>query len=358
MDVLSDVLRVVRLSGALFFTAELSAPWALESPDSASLASVLPNAECLALFHVLVEGECWVDTAGHPSVQLHSGDVIIYPHSHPHIMRSAPGVSSVPINTVLPTGSGDQLSQLSYGGGGGRKSRFLCGYLGCDQRFAPLVGALPTMLLVRSRNGQATVEAIGPSGEKPANVRHSSGTWLNTTLGYTIHEAVSSRPGNAAMLGRLTEIMFLNIVREYMQQLPPGQTGWLAGVQDPHVGKALRLMHAEPARHWTVEQLAHEAGTSRSALAERFTELLGEAPMHYLATWRIHLARQLLCEPARSIPDIAVRVGYESEAAFARAFKRLVGIPPAAWGRAVAKVPAPPASSGSSAPASKRAAAR
>ena len=182
-------------------------------------------------------------------------------------------------------------------------------------------------------------------------------TRLSTTLGYTIHEAASSRPGNAAMLGRLTEIMFLDIVREYMQQLPPGQTGWLAGLQDPHVGEALRLMHAKPARHWTVEQIAREVGTSRSALAQRFTELLGEAPMHYLATWRIHLARQLLCEPARSIPDIAVRVGYESEAAFGRAFKRLVGTPPAAWGRA-AKDPRPQASSGTRAPTFKRAAAR
>jgi transcriptional regulator GlxA family with amidase domain len=157
------------------------------------------------------------------------------------------------------------------------------------------------------------------------------------------------------MLSRLTEIMFLNIVREYMQQLPPGEIGWLAGIQDPHVGKALRLMHAEPARRWTVEQIAHDVGTSRSALAERFTELLGEAPMHYLATWRIHLARQLLCEPARSIPDIAVRVGYESEAAFCRAFKRLVGTPPAAWGRA-AKDPRPKASQGARAPQSGRAA--
>ena len=354
MDVLSDVLRVVRLSGALFFTAEFSAPWALESPDQALLAAVLPNAECLALFHVLVEGECWVETTGHPTVHIHSGDVIIYPHSHPHIMRSAPGVRSIPINKVLPTGTSDELLQLSYGGGG-NKSRFLCGYLGCDQRFAPLIGALPTMLLVRSRNGQTAVEGIR-GGTKSADVRTSVGTWLSTTLGYTIHEAASSRPGNAAMLGRLTEIMFLDIVREYMQQLPPGQTGWLAGLQDPHVGKALRLMHAEPGRRWTVEQIAREAGTSRSALAERFTELLGEAPMHYLATWRIHLARQLLCEPARSIPDIAVRVGYESEAAFSRAFKRLVGTPPAAWGRAAAKAPRPQASSGSHASESKRAA--
>jgi AraC-like DNA-binding protein len=356
MDVLSDVLRVVRLSGALFFTAELSAPWALESPDRALLATVLPNAECLALFHVLVDGECWVDTAGHPTVHLHTGDVIIYPHSHPHIMRSAPGVRSVPINKVLPTGSGDQLALLRHGGGG-NKSRFLCGYLGCDQRFAPLIGALPAMLLVRSRNGQAAVETVRRDGKKSADVHHSAGTWLCTTLGYTIHEAASSRPGNAAMLGRLTEIMFLDIVREYMQQLPPGQTGWLAGLRDPHVGKALGLMHAEPARHWTVDQIAREAGTSRSALAERFTELLGEAPMHYLATWRIHLARQMLCDPARSIPDIAVRVGYESEAAFGRAFKRLVGTPPAAWGRA-AKDPRPQASSGTHAPAFKRAAAR
>jgi AraC-like DNA-binding protein len=248
-------------------------------------------------------------------------------------MRSKPGLSPTPIRSVLPPAPSDQLLQITYGGGG-EVSRFICGYLACDQRFKPLVGALPTILVVRRRNDYASVEAVTSDGVQFTDLQRPSGTWLNTTLRYTINEASSPRPGNAAMLGRLTELMFLESLRTYMHQLPAGQTGWLAGLQDPHVGKVLRLMHAEPARRWTVEQLAREAATSRSALAQRFTELLEESPMHYLASWRIHLARQMLRDGARSVQDVAERVGYESEAAFSRAFKRMVGEPPASWGRA------------------------
>jgi AraC-like DNA-binding protein len=253
-------------------------------------------------------------------------------------MRSKPGVNPTPIRSVLPSGPGDELLQINYGGGG-KLSHFICGYLACDQRFKPLVGSLPTILIVRSRNGYSSVEALTADGTQAADLQRPSGTWLNTTLRYTINEASSPRPGNAAMLGRLTELMFLEILRAYMQQLPEGQTGWLAGLRDPHVGKALRLMHAEPGRHWTVEELAREAATSRSALAQRFTELLQESPMHYLAGWRIHLARQMLRDGSYSVQDVAERVGYDSEAAFSRAFKRLVGEPPASWGRASSRSP-------------------
>jgi AraC-like DNA-binding protein len=258
---------------------------------------------------------------------------------------------------VLPSGPRDELLQINYGGGG-KKSRFICGYLSCEQRFGPLVGALPTMLLVHSSDDHATVEAVSRGGRQTTDVQRPAGTWLSTTLRYTINEAALPRPGNAAMLGRLTEMMFLQILREYMHQLPSGQTGWLAGLQDPHVGKALRLMHAEPARRWTVEALAREAATSRSALAQRFTELLRESPMRYLAGWRIQLARQMLREDSHSIPEIAERVGYESEAAFSRAFKRLVGKPPAAWGRAAVPGGQPQRRMPARPPATRRATAR
>ncbi len=334
MDVLSDVLRVIRLSGSVFFTAHFSSPWALDSPNPGLLACVvLPQAECMALFHVVIDGECWVDCQGHAAVHITTGDAIIFPHAHSHTMRSRPGVNPMPIRNILPSRPSDELLQIKYGGGG-EVSRFICGYLACDQRFKPLIGALPTILLVRSRNDYASVEAISSDGMQATDLQRPSGDWLNTTLRYTIHEASSPRPGNAAMLGRLTELMFLEILRAYMHQLPASQTGWLSGLRDPHVGKALRLMHAEPARRWTVEELAREAATSRSALAQRFTDLLNESPMHYLAGWRIHLAREMLRERACSVQEVAERVGYESEAAFSRAFKRLVGHSPAAWGRA------------------------
>ena len=330
MDVLSDVLRVVRLSGAVFFTADFSSPWAIESPVPGALVStVMPDAECVVLFHILVDGSCEVVCQSHPATAMQAGDVIVFPRGDQHTMRSDAAATSAPLASIFSPGRHDETPQLSYGGGG-RTSRFVCGYLNCDQRFSPLVEALPTMLLVRSRDDYSSIEAIDVGGSKPTVVPPGSGTWLGTTLKFTVNEARAARPGNAAMLGRLTELMFVEILREYMQRLPVTQGGWLAGVNDPIVGKALRLLHGNPARNWTVDALAHEGAASRSVLAQRFTELVGESPIRYLANWRMQLAKQMMRDGTR-IQDVATRVGYDSEAAFNRAFKRATGCPPAAW---------------------------
>jgi AraC-like DNA-binding protein len=333
MDVLSDVLRVVRLSGAVFFNAEFSAPWSISSPQGRDLASmILPTAECVSLFHVLVDGECWFRSEGYPQVRLTSGDVIVFPHAHPHDMSSHKGGETTPIGTLIPGESGDTLASVSHGGGG-KKSRFVCGYLQCDQRFGPLIGSLPTMMLLRRANRYALVETVDADGQRPSPVAEGADTWLSTTLEYAIREAKSEAPGNATMLERLTELIFVEILRQYMKQLREGQPGWLAGLGDPYVGKALRLMHEAPERDWTVEELAREAAISRSALAQRFTNVIGDSPKHYLASWRIELAKRMLREGLHPIPEIADRVGYESEAAFNRAFKRITGSPPATWRR-------------------------
>src|SRR5262245_24414255 len=336
MDVLSDVLRVVRLSGSLFFTADFSSPWAVESPVPEKLPSaVLPEADCVVLFHILVEGECEVVCRDHPVTTMESGDVIVFPRGEQHTMRSHDAGTPTPLASVFPPGSYDEPPLLAYGGGG-RTSHFVCGYLNCDQRFHPLVESLPTMMLVRSRDDYSAIDAIDARGSRPTGVPQGSGTWLGTTLKFTIDEARAARPGNAAILGRLTELMFVEILREYMQRLPANQGGWLSGLNDPYVGKALRLMHEQPMRDWTVDDLAREAAVSRSVLAQRFTELVGEAPMRYLAGWRMQIAKQMMREGAGNIQDIATRVGYESEAAFSRAFKRATGSPPAAWRRGAA----------------------
>lgn len=335
MDVLSDVLRVVRLTGSVFFMGEFSAPWALEEPNAEELAAfAIPNAECIVLFHILAEGDCYFEPKGLPAVRMESGDVIIFPQADPHRMCSHLGVRPGAVNSELAQAISNDTGQISLGGGG-KKSRFICGYLNCDQRFQPLLEALPNILVVRGRDDYAAVEAIDRNGVRPTQVPRGSSTWLSTTLKFTVHEARAGHPGNAAMLGRLTELMFVEILRQYMQQLPPGQSGWLAGLNDPCVGKALRLMHAEPARNWTVDDLAREAGVSRSVLAERFTELVGDSPMKYLSNWRIQLAKQMLREGQRNIQQVASKVGYESEAAFNRAFKRATGIPPATWRKGV-----------------------
>jgi AraC family transcriptional regulator, alkane utilization regulator len=331
MDVLSDVLRVVRLSGAVFFTADFSSPWALESPIPEMLVSALmPEAECVVLFHILVDGECEIACKGHPVTTMESGDVIVFPRGEQHTMRSHAAAATTPLTSVFSPGTYDEPPQLSYGGGG-KTSRFVCGYLNCDQRFGPLVEALPTMLLVRGRDDYSTIQAIDASGTHSTLMPQGSGTWLGTTLKFTINEAKAARPGNSAMLGRLTELMFVEIIREYMHRLPANQGGWLAGLNDAHVGKALRLMHSNPIRDWTVDELAREAAVSRSVLAQRFTELVGEAPMRYLASWRMQLAKQMMREGTHNVQEVATRVGYESEAAFNRAFKRVTGSPPATW---------------------------
>jgi len=336
MDVLSDVLRVVRLSGAVFFTADFSSPWAIESPVADKLvATVMPDAECVVLFHILVDGRCEVECEGHPQTLMESGDVIVFPRGDQHTMRSKGAGEATPLASIFRPRANVEPPQLSYGGGG-QTSRFVCGYLNCDQRFSPLVEALPTMLLVRSRDDYSSIEAVDARATLPAVVPQGSGTWLGTTLKFTVNEARAARPGNAAILGRLTELMFVEILREYMQRLPASQGGWLSGLNDPHVGKALRLMHEHPVRDWTVDDLAREAAVSRSVLAQRFTELVGEAPMRYLAGWRMQLAKQMMRDGAGNIQDIATRVGYESEAAFSRAFKRATGSPPAAWRRGIA----------------------
>ena len=335
VDVLSDVLRVVRLSGAVFFTADFSAPWAIESPMPDMLASaVVPQAECIVLFHILVDGSCEVVCPRHPTATMEAGDVVVFPRGDQHVMRSHGTASATPLTSVYSPGTQDEPAQLTFGGGG-HTSRFVCGYLNCDQRFSPLVEALPTMLLVRSRDDYSAIDAIDAEGSRPTTVPQGSGTWLGTTLKFTVNEAKVSRPGNAAILGRLTELMFVEILREYMQRLPADRGGWLSGLNDPHVGKALRLMHADPARDWTVDDLAREAAVSRSVLAQRFTDLVGDAPMRYLSNWRMQLAKQMMRDGARNIQEVATRVGYESEAAFNRAFKRATGSPPAAWRKGV-----------------------
>jgi AraC family transcriptional regulator, alkane utilization regulator len=337
MDVLSDVLKSVRLCRTVFFTAEFSAPWAVESPNHDLLAAILlPRADHVLLFHIVTEGQCIVE-CGQFHITIESGDMVVFPHGHSHTMRSGDKVQTTRLDRVLSRPSAGGLPHMCFGGGG-RISRFICGYLHCSQRFGPLFDSLPAMLVVRHRGNYRKVETFDRVGPGLAEVPQGPGTWLATTLTFTIAEANGARPGNAAMLCRLTEIMFVEIVREYMDQRWTCKSGWLAALRDPQVGKALRLLHASPARSWTVDALAHEVAVSRSALAQRFTRITGQSPMKYLAGWRMQLAQQLLRDHQDNIQVIAERLGYESEPAFSRAFKKMTGHRPAAWRRSAAQL--------------------
>ncbi|HZZ95182.1 MAG TPA: AraC family transcriptional regulator [Usitatibacter sp.] len=317
MDALSEMLKAVRLTSGIFLEVEFTAPWCIDSaPSDDQTARLLPKAEQVAIYHLVTEGRCTAKLPGSAaSIELEAGDLILFPHGDGHLLGSdmhlAPIVAAA---LVEPSPSGGP-GRIRHGGGGAR-TRFVCGYMACDKRTCkPLLNALPPMLKVSLRDSPAAA-------------------WIESTIKRAAVETHAPSAGGDAVLGRLAELLFVEGVREYVRSLPESHHGWLAGIRDPHVGRALALLHAEPARCWAVETLALETGLSRSALADRFVALIGEPPMQYLTGWRMALAAQALTTSNDAVARIAERVGYESEAAFNRAFKREVGTPPAAWRRA------------------------
>jgi AraC-like DNA-binding protein len=332
MDVLSEVLRVVRLSGAIHFRGEFTRPWAFMSSSPDMLPARLePGAESITPFHVSTSGRCWFSCGKLPPVMLETGDVIVIARGDQHVMASDLGMTPVPIGEIYAYPLRDQITVLKHGGGG-EEAGFICGYLHSDQRFSPLLNAMPALLCIRVRNGTLILEAADddPQMTKVVTLRDEA-DWWQAAIGQLIREATRPGPGNRALLARLSELLFMEIVRWQLSYMAAGRRGWLAGLSDPQVGRVLTLLHAEPARSWTVDELAQRAAMSRAALAKRFVELVGETPMQYLTGWRMQLARRLLTESPFGLAEIAARVGYDSETAFNRAFRRAVGMPPASW---------------------------
>ncbi|HEV7614244.1 MAG TPA: AraC family transcriptional regulator [Steroidobacteraceae bacterium] len=314
MDALSETLRVVRLTGAIFINGRFTAPWCYQSPRADTAARLLePGAERVVIFHLITEGQCYVEIENEPPVHLAAGDAVVFPQAHAHRMTSEPGLSpakGAPLEKVLTR----RPRQLVYGGGG-PTTRLVCGYLACDARLARmLLAGLPPLVRVSVRGSNA-------------------GIWLEASVRYALAEARSPRPGGAAVLSKLAEVLFIEVLRLYMNDVGQGRTGWLAGLTDRIVGAALNALHTRPAHAWTLEELAHEADTSRSVLAERFQQLVGSSPMHYLTQWRMLLAANLLCRSNAPLTRIAEDVGYQTDTAFSRAFRREFGSPPAAWRR-------------------------
>ncbi len=311
MDVLSEVLKVVKLEGAIYYNAEFSAPWAFRAPPSCVVVPYFaPSAGHVIIYHLLTEGQGWAGVEGGERISISAGDVVIFPHGDPHIMGNGTPVQVIDneqgLHKVLAQGL-----KLAQSGGGGEPTKFVCGYMGCDPQLCGMVLAgLPPVLKVSIRDGAA-------------------GHWLENSIRFAVNEANAEHAGGEAVLAKLSEVLFVETLRRYVATLPPGQTGWLAGARDPDVGKALALMHASPARPWTIADLAAQTGVSRSVLAERFRHFLDEPPMSYLTRWRLQLGARMLTSSSRSVADIAAEVGYESEAAFNRAFKREFGLPPA-----------------------------
>jgi len=322
---------VVRLSGAVFLNAIFTSPWSIETVTPAELAANLRlPSDCIALFHIVVQGQCWLAIPGYVPVLLAAGDAILIPHSAPHVITSDLRVTPIPITSILQPPPPDGLASV-IGGGLGETTQFVCGFLHCDQRFNPLIGALPELIVIHPGEGERNDGQRVGQREPTTVLSVQPGDWLETTMRHTVTESLGGGPGNSDMLARLCEILFFEVVRRYMQQLPAAHPGWLAGVRDPIVGQVLRLLHAHPGYPWTVEELARTVAVSRSSLADRFTTLVGETPMRYLAAWRMQLAKHLLKQTTLNLAEVAGRVGYDSDVAFNRAFKRHVGQSPAAW---------------------------
>jgi AraC-like DNA-binding protein len=323
-DTLSDVLRGVRLRGAVFFYVSGDSEWVAEAPAAAEIAPLLMRGvEHVMEYHAVAHGTCWASIPGGPSVQLRTGDVVMFPHGDAHVVSSAPGMRG---SLDLSWFSGAQVEQLplrvTYSGPkgstmvlpeGSADVTIVCGFLGCDlQPFNPLIAALPRLLHLRASADDA---------------------WIAQFTQQAVAESHGRRPGGEAMLARMSEMMFVDAVRRYADRLPAQSDGWLAGLRDRFVGRALALLHEQPAQDWTIDELGRKVGLSRSALHERFVQLIGVPPMQYLAQWRMQAAARLLLETRATVAAIALDVGYDSEAAFARAFKRMVGKPPATWRR-------------------------
>lgn len=311
MDAISEILSGVKLKGALFFSAELSAPWGFSSPASNLLAPMLaPGAPHLVIYHFVLEGNAFVQLAHGQSMELGPGDVVVLPHGDPHIMTSGRAATGTSLTSAILSKVKTRDLSVMQGGGGGNTSRYVCGYMVCDPYLSrPILSGLPPVFKVNIRTDR-------------------SGHWLENSILHLVEEAASGRVGSEAMLAKLSEALFVDVLRRYVSALPGHQMGWLAGARDPIVGKSLGLLHGRVAHPWTIADLANEVGISRSALVERFTRYLSEPPMTYLARWRLQLAAQSLERTSRSVAEIAADVGYESEAAFNRAFKREFGQPP------------------------------
>jgi AraC-like DNA-binding protein len=319
-DALSDLLKTVRLTGAVFFEVAARDPWVVESPPhDIILPKVLPGADHLIAYHVVTQGRCFGSLAGGMPIPLEAGEVIMFTNADRHIMASGPGMrSDPPPLSALEIATAGQLPFLmNYGGDGAPSTKLVCGYLACDAGpFNPLLENLPPVI-------KAGDPKVGDAG------------WLGQFIRFAVTESAQKRAGSESVLAKLSELMFIEVVRRHLESLPPEQAGWLAGLRDPFVGKALSLMHGKPAHDWTIEELATKAGQSRSLFAKRFTDFVGMPPIQYLAKWRMQIASERLGSGTANLATIAADIGYESEAAFSRAFKKLMGVPPSDWRRRI-----------------------
>lgn len=316
-DPLSDVLRMVKLTGAVFHLVDASFPWGVEIPPAHAYASIiLPRAQHIVSYHIILKGSGWAVIPGIASTWFEAGDILVLAHGEPYSLLSTPDQApeydrDATIAFFREWTAGRLPFVTREGGGGAGGAEYVCGFLGCDmQPFNPVLSALPPLLRVK---------------------RSARDDLLGRLLDLTLAEARLPRAGGEAVRLRLSELIFVEVVRHCIEALPVHETGWLSGLRDPPIGRALSVLHERPAEAWTLNELAKEAGMSRSAFAARFAHLVGYPPMQYLTLWRMQIAARLLTDRPTKVATVGREVGYASEAAFSRAFKKTIGVSPALW---------------------------
>lgn len=311
MDPLASVLQSVRLSGGVFLDARFTAPWCVSSGVTAEDCRPFMQAPAQVIaYHYVVEGRLLLTAADEPPLEVGAGEIVLLPRNDPHLLASGPGLQPISAEDLIRPGEDGGLARIDCGGGGAA-TRLVCGFLGSEQPQNPLIAALPRALKLDLREA-------------------GSREWIEASMRFVAQE-LAARRAAPGMVARLAELLFVEAVRNYLDSLPSERAGWLKGLRDPYVGRALALIHGDPRRPWTAEALAREVALSRSAFAERFAAALGMPPIRYITRWRMQLACQELARGRKSVAQIAFDAGYESEAAFNRAFKREFGAPPARW---------------------------
>jgi AraC-like DNA-binding protein len=312
MDALLEICRTMQLSGAVFLDAEFTAPWCISSQITPEdCVPFMPRPAQVIGYHYVTAGRLLLKVEGYPPTPVGAGEIILLPRNDEHVLASAPNLRPVNAHFLIEPGPAGGLARIDHGGGGER-TQILCGFLGTNTPNLPIISILPKMIRIGVEQG-------------------TSGSWIESSFRFAAHQLTQGRVESPAVLAKLAELLFMEAVRRFVASLAPEASGWLAGLRDPIVGRAVAFLHSRPAQRWTTEQLAQEVGLSRSAFAERFTGLMGEPPMHYLANWRMQVAAERVKGSHEPIARIAFETGYESEAAFNRAFKRALGMPPVTW---------------------------
>lgn len=312
MDPLSEVLRLVRLTGGVFLDARFTAPWCVTAQLAPEDCKPFLTAPALLIaYHFVIDGTLLLGLGDAPPARIDAGEIVILPRNDGHTLASAPGLNPVSADGLIQSGADGGLAQIDHGGGG-TPTHIICGFLGSEEAKNPLLATLPAVLKINVRQG-------------------TSRDWVEASVKFAARELAEGKFASSSVMTRLSELLFVEAVRNYASTLDDTKIGWLKGLTDPYVGRALALLHSRIAAPWTAEMLAAEVALSRSAFNERFTALVGMPPIRYLTYWRLQTAKERLREGRATIAQIAHTVGYDSEVAFNRAFKREFGLPPARW---------------------------